>query len=349
MPCAILHPPASASGTDAVTGFDFPVLIADIGGTNARFALATDAAAEPRALTNLQTADFANFESAAEAALAPCGARPQSCIACAAGPVERTRVNLTNAGWRMEGRAAAVALGLKSGLFLNDFEALALSIPVFETSWLRDIGNGAPTPGGTRVIHGPGTGLGTAALIEVDGKWRAVASEGSHSDFAPVYPDEREVWPHLEPGLGRVTPESLISGPGLTRLHEARLAASKTGGERLAPAQIIARALKDPDCREADTVRMFWRLQARYAGDVALTFLAVGGVYLAGGVLPRIEELLDENEFRRAFENKAPYEALSARIPVRLLKKADAVIHGMTAIARAPHRYAIDYAERAWK
>jgi glucokinase len=329
--------------------FRFPVLLADIGGTNARFALAADKDAPPRALATLGTADFPTFEAAAAAIIARTGLRPRSCVLCAAGPVDGVRVNLTNAGWRIDGEAAAVALGLSGGLILNDFEALALSIPAFGRGWLRQIGPRRPTASGARLIHGPGTGLGTAALIDVEGKWRAIASEGSHSDFAPVYPDEHAVWPFIEPRLGRITPESLISGPGLARLHRARQASAGRPREDLAPADIISLGIADPRGEAAATIRLFWRLQARYVGDLALTFLAVSGVYLAGGVLPRIESLLDDAEFRRVFEHKAPYDRLAARIPTRLLKKSDAVIHGMAAIARRPADYAIDYAARAWR
>ena len=328
--------------------YPFPVLLCDIGGTNARFALLRDAGGAPEALPSSRTADFASFEACLRALFLNTGVRPRSCLVCAAGPVDGASVRLTNANWVIDGRALAREFGFEQGVMFNDFEALALSIPVLEPEWLRVIGPNDGRPAGARVIHGPGTGLGTAALIEVEGKWRAVASEGSHSDFAPVQPDELAFWPHVEPKLGRITPEALISGPGLRRLHRARAAAAGRARPDLSDAAIIEAALAAPSGDEADTVRVFWRLAARYAGDVALNFLATGGVFLAGGILPRIVRLLDDAAFRAAFENKAPYVDLARAIPVRLIIRDNVVLDGLAGVARDPDRYAIDIETRVW-
>jgi glucokinase len=325
----------------------FPALLCDIGGTNARFALLAEAQSEIQWLQHAATADYSTFTDAIKAATAG-GVTPASILVCAAGPVEKTRVKLTNANWDIDGRAVARDLGLADGIMFNDFEALALSIPSLQPSWLKAIGGGTAS-GGARVIHGPGTGLGTAALIDVMGKWRAIASEGSHSDFAPVSEGEQAIWPHVERRLGRITPETLISGPGLRRLHRARLASVGADRPEISEVEITQRAVANPSGSEGETVRWFWRLAARHAGDVALSFLATGGVFLAGGILPRLVGLLDEEDFRRAFENKAPYEELISRIPVHLVVEPDAVIHGLADIARHPDRYAIDFSERSWK
>ncbi len=329
--------------------FPFPVLLSDVGGTNARFAVLRDKHAQPEILGSVGTSAFPTFDAAAQAILGLNTLTPVSCILCAAGPVAGARVELTNANWTIDGHETARRLGLAHGLMLNDFEAQALSLPALRPEWLKEIGHGQAQPGGARVVHGPGTGLGTAALIDVEGRWRAVASEGSHSDFAPVYPDEMALWPHIEKRQGRITPETLISGPGLRRLHRARLASLGHARPDEGEADIIAAALAIQKSAEADSVRLFWRLAARFAGDVALTFLATGGVYLAGGVLPRMMDLLDVDEFRRVFENKAPYERLARKIPVHVLLQTDAVLHGMAEIARAPERFAIDYAARDWR
>ncbi len=331
-----------------MTDWQFPVLISDVGGTNARFAVVPDAASPAIPLPAGTTEGYPSFEAAAKAALAGTGVTPKSCVLCAAGPVKGASVKLTNADWIIDGRQMARALNLKQGLILNDFEALALSIPSIRPDWVREIGHVEKPVHGARLVHGPGTGLGTAALIAVDGKWLAIASEGSHSDFAAVYPDEKLVWPHVEPKLGRLTPETLISGPGLRRLHRARLAATGRARPDIDDPEIVSRALANPGSDEGETVAMFWRLVARYAGDLALTFLATGGVFLAGGVLPRIAGSLNEAEFRRVFKNKAPYAEIVEQTPVSLLLKPDAVTQGMADIARRPELYAIDYAARAW-
>ena len=175
-----------------------------------------------------------------------------------------------------------------------------------------------------------------------------MASEAAHSDFAPVTAEERRFWPFVEPVHGRVTPEALISGPGLRRLHRARLAAAGHVRPDLDGVAIVDAALADPDGEAAATVRVFWRLVARFAGDMALAFLAKGGVTLAGGVLPRILPLLDEAAFRAAFADKAPYHDLASRIPVQVITGHDTVLTGMGAVAAEPQRYMLDYRARAW-
>jgi glucokinase len=269
-------------------------------------------------------------------------------VVCAAGPCEGTRVKLTNADWVIEGREVAQKLGLAQGLMFNDFEAQALSLPSLREDWCLPIGEPLTGDDGPLLISGPGTGLGTAALIRVDGKWRAIASESGHLDFAPVTAEEHAFWPHIEPVLGRVTPEALVSGPGLRRLHRARLAAKGQGRPELSSPEIVERALVAPTSEEAATARAFWLLAARFAGDMALTFLTTGGVTLAGGMLPRLMPLLDPLAFRAAFERKAPYDWLAKRIPVRLLSEADTVLAGLADIAARPDNYAIDYSSRAW-
>ncbi len=328
--------------------FPFPILVADIGGTHVRFALAE---APGRPLTQLPrqaTAAHPGLESAARAALTGVVIQPRSMLACAAGPVQGRSVRLTNAAWSIDGPDAAHALGLEQGILFNDFEAQALSIPVLKPEWLRGIG-GIPFAAGPRLIHGPGTGLGTAALVDAGGRWLAVVSEASHSDFAPVTAQETAFWPFVERVQGRLTPETLISGPGLARLHSALALSRGDPAEAGNSAAIIARACADAGSSEAESVRAFWRLAARFAGDMALAFVATGGVVLAGGILPRILALLDEREFRAAFENKAPYAPLMRTIPAAVLVQNDSVLSGLAEIAGAPDRYAIDYKARLWR
>src|SRR6185437_15505731 len=198
------------------------------------------------------------------------------------------------------------------------------------------------------VILGPGTGVGVAALVEADGRFNPVSSAACHIDFGPVRAEEFELWPHLERAHGRITSESVISGAGLARVHRARMMASGAPDPYVEPQAVTAAALADQDSEEAKSLRLYWGIVARFAGDMAVTFLATGGVTLSGGVLPRIVDLLDEASFRRAFEDKAPVDGLAKRIPTRLVTREDAVLVGMAAIASTPSRYGIDYGSRAW-
>jgi glucokinase len=324
----------------------YPVLVCDVGGTNVRFALVQEPGGVLQALPSARTADHPGLAEAASAALG--AQKVRSALVCAAGPCEGRRLRLTNAPWVIEGPQVAAALSLSQGLLFNDFEGLALSLPRVQPDGVRFIGEPQAGDAGPMLVTGPGTGLGTAALLRVEGKWRAIACEAAHSDFAPVTGEERAFWPFVEPSFGRITPETLISGPGLRRLHRARLAARGAPRPDLDAAGVTARALADPAGEEAASVRSFWSLAARFAGDMAVTFVATGGVTLAGGVLPRLLPLLDQAAFRASFENKAPYDWLARRIPVRLLIEQETVLRGLAAIAAHPEAYAIDYAERAW-
>ncbi len=328
--------------------FPFPAVVADVGGTNVRVALREATEAPLGEVAHLKTWDYPGLVEAIEAAIPKLGARPRSIIACGAGPVVERRLKLTNAPWLMDGSDAARRLGLGQGLLLNDFEAQALSLPTIPAGWSRRIGALDFGAKGPQVILGPGTGLGVGALIQAGGKHTPLASEACHIDFGPATPEEWSIWPHLERAHGRITTESVISGAGLVRVHRARLAAIGAPASTLDGPAIVAAALADRNGAEARSLELLWRIVGRFAGDMAVAFVAFGGVTLAGGVLPRIVDFLDEATFRAAFEAKAPVDALARQIPTRLVIQSDSVLVGMAAIAADPAAYAIDYAARAW-
>ncbi len=328
--------------------FPFPVVVCDTGGTNVRFALSSEPGAPLGPITHLITDDYPGLPEAIEAAAPKLGARPRSMIVCGAGPVVGRKLKLTNAPWVMDGPETARRAGLAQGLLLNDFEAQALSLPAIQADWTRKIGPLAFAGHGPQVILGPGTGLGIAALVEADGRFTPVSSEACHIDFGPVTDEEFALWPHLERAHGRITSESVISGAGLARVHRARMMAKGEPDPKLEPQQVTAAAAADPNGDAAASLRLYWRIVARFAGDMAVTFVATGGVTLAGGVLPRVIDFLDDSAFRAAFEAKAPVDALARSIPTRLITRSDAVLAGMAAIAAAPDRYGVDYSSRGW-
>ena len=330
--------------------FAHPVLIADIGGTNSRLSVCLKPGDDPKILGRLLTANHPDVADAIRTTLAGTGIVPKSMIVCVAGPVVDRRCQLTNAAWVIDGPALADAFGLEAGLLLNDFEAQALSLPALRPEWLKQIGEAAPAKGnGMRVILGPGTGLGIGALMTLDGRHVPLPSESCHVDLGPVSADEQAFWPHLERVHGRVTTESVMSGPGLVRIHRARAIASGRGAATDDGVAIVNAALSDPQSEARATINAYMRIIARFAGDIAITFLAADGVTLAGGILPRIASMIDGGAFRRTFEAKAPVDALTRRITTRLLMEPDAVLYGMAAIAAEPDRYLIDYTGRAWR
>jgi glucokinase len=329
--------------------FPYPVFVCDTGGTNVRFSAKTAPDAPLGPIAHLKTGDYPGLAEAVEAAAGQLGLRPRSVIACGAGPVDGRRLKLTNAPWLMDGPKVAAALSLSQGLLLNDFEAQALSLPTIPEAWVMSIGPARFEDNhGPQVILGPGTGLGVGALVNAGGRYTPLASEACHTDFGPIDDEEWAIWPHLERVHGRVTTESVMAGPGLARLHRARLLAQGKPAPTIDPAEVDARAHQDPAGEEAKSVALYWRLIARFAGDMGVTFVATGGVTLSGGVLPRMRDLLDVKAFRAAFEAKAPVDALARRIPTRLVVHADSVLVGMSAIAAQPERYAIDYETRLW-
>jgi glucokinase len=328
--------------------FPFPAVVCDTGGTNVRFALQAEPGATLGEIVHLITDDYPGLPDAVEAAAPKLGLRPRSMIVCGAGPVVGRTLKLTNAPWVMDGPETARRAGLAQGLLLNDFEAQALSLPAIQEDWTRPIGP-LPFEGkGPHLILGPGTGLGVAALVEAEGRFAPVSSEGGHIDLGPVWPEEFQLWPHLERVFGRVTGESVLNGAGLARVHRARMMALGRPDPHLEPPEVTAAALADPNGEAAASVRLYWRIMARFAGDMAVTFVATGGVTLAGGVLPRVVDFLDDATFRAAFEAKAPVDALARSIATRLIVRSDAVLAGMAAIAARPDRYAIDYDSRKW-
>lgn len=327
--------------------FPLPALLCDVGGTNIRVARLDQPGATPVMVGHAATRSVTNLAEAVSGMEGTASARAM--IVCAAGPIIGRAVKLTNAAWTLNGPELAEALRLRQGLLLHDFEALALSLPALPAGRLRTIGPDLGQPIGARLVLGPGTGLGAAALTTVEGRYLALTGEAGHVEFGPAAPDEAALWPHLEPVLGRITSEAVLSGEGLARLHQARLASLGVDGPAIDPAAVVARATANTAGPEADTARLFWRLVARFAGDLALVYAARGGVTLAGGVLPRLVGLLDDAAFRRAFEAKAPMTGLMQAMPTRLLTRPEAVLAGLAAIATDPDHFVIDYAARAWR
>jgi glucokinase len=329
--------------------FPYPVLLCDTGGTNARFSLVPAKGGRPKNGLVLKTQNFPAFEDALSAAVESLNAKPRSLIVCAAGPVDRRAVRLTNAAWTIDGAEIAVKAGLDQGLLLNDFEAQAFSLPFIEPAWTRPIGPAVPPMPGAQLILGLGTGLGVAALLNVAGRFFALSSEAGHMDFGPLGAEESAIWAYLDRGsLGRVSAETVLSGPGLLRLHLARCAAQGGASAIRSDIALVEAALGSPGGEEAATLRLCWVLAARFAGDLALAYLAKGGVTLAGGILPRIMQFCDPLAFRAAFENKEPYSELLRGIGTRLIDAENTVFAGMAAIAAAPQDFAIDYAFRLW-
>lgn len=331
--------------------FPFPCLIADVGGTNARFAWVEKPGDAPSSMVKVPTHSMPDFASAAREALRLGGwSKPKSLLVGAAGPVTGKTLAMSNAQWLIDGEEVAAALGLEQGLLLNDFETLALTIPTLGEEHLRPIGEGrAPQPGRTRIVVGPGTGLGVGALVEVGGKHLPIASEGGHIGFPAETEYEQLIWAQLGYPYDPPEAETLIAGPGLPAFYQAVARARTIWPNEVTPAEIVERALAKTDPIAEETV---WRTLdhiARFCSDMALTYLATGGVYLAGGIMPRLAPLLNEDDFRTMFErNETLSETLKA-IPVYLITVKEPALYGLAALAANPGLYWLDYPSRLWR
>jgi glucokinase len=313
-----------------------PVLLADIGGTNARFAVATPSGTLGAGCV-LPTARLAGPEQAARAAIEQLGGpHPVSAILAVAGPVHENRCSMTNLGWTFDGAALASALGLASVLLINDFEAVAWSLPHLADADLRRLGGRDAEPGAPLLAVGPGTGLGVASLVPTGAaadEAIVLASEGGHIGLAAEDAREDELIERLRARFGRVSAERVLSGPGLVALYHALADREGETARPLSAPEITAAALDGSSHVARITLDVFCALLGAVAGDLALTFGARGGVYLAGGIAPRIADYLAGSQFRARFESKGRLSDYTAAIPTRLIVRTDPALVGLAALA----------------
>jgi len=338
-------------GTDGHSeAFEFPILVGDIGGTNARFAVIEHAGAATGEPQIVHTADFATIDDAIRAAvLERLGVQPRSALLAIAGPVIGDEIPLTNCPWIVKPKSMASTVGLMDVMILNDFEAQALAVVALGDHHLEKIGGGDALPHAGRVVLGPGTGLGVAGLIKSGGKWIPVPGEGGHMDIGPRTPRDYQIWPHIEPLEGRVSGEQILCGRGLVNTYRAVALTEGKTPVFTTPAQVTKAALDKTDAVAEEALQLFVTCLGRTAGDVALVFKAQGGVYLAGGIPQRILPALKSGNFRAAFNDKAPHSEWMAEIPVYVITDPLGALAGLAAYARAPHTFGVETAGRRWR
>jgi glucokinase len=310
----------------AVNAFDLPWLVADIGGTNARFGLVTSLGARPANVAVLAGADYDTLPDAVTAYLArhTGGARPGAACLAVAGPIDGDRYRLTNSTWAGSVRD----LDVPYATLLNDFEALAVSLPHLDGDDLVSLG-GPPLGHGVKAVLGPGTGLGVGGLVPTEHGWTPIPGEGGHVTVPVVDRRELEIVRVLQAqGLPHVVAEHVLSGPGLVRLHRALAQVNGVSVPELTASDIVAR-LDDSLC--AETIEVFCGMLGSFAGNVALTLGARGGVYLGGGVLPRIVERVCTSDFRLRFATNPDMAAYLAAIGTALIVAPQPALTGAAA------------------
>ncbi len=295
------------------------LLVADIGGTHARFAL-LDERGLPERVRVLTVADYVGPVEAVQAYLHEFDSPPLRAAAIAlAAPVHADVIRMTNADWVFVRADITARLGLAQLLLLNDFAALALSLPHLAAADLRQVGGGTVVPLAPKAVLGPGTGLGVSGVFFARGRWLALTGEGGHCSLAPGDRREAEILALAWREFAHVSAERLLSGSGLPLLYRLVGEVDGWSGESLATPEIVARAVSgdDPRCQAvSDTL---CAMLGAMAGNLALTLGAQGGVYVGGGIIPRLGDLFDRSAFRTRFEAKGRFAAYLVAIPTYVM------------------------------
>ncbi len=304
----------------------YPRLLGDVGGTNARFALQTRPAAEPSQVATLACAQFPGLEDAIDHYLREqvdaTTERPCWAAIGIANPVVGDQVRMTNHHWSFSIEALRQRFGWDRFKVINDFTALALSLPALAAADLQQVGGGATVTGAAVGLIGPGTGLGVSGLL-----WPAegghpvpINGEGGHVTLAPMDDAESAVLAALRRRFGHVSAERAVSGPGLVNVYQALCEIGGVAAMDLDAAGVSSRALAGADatCRQA--LDMFCSFLGNLAGNLAVTLGARGGVYIGGGIVPRLGGAFAASSFRRRFEAKGRFQAYLEPIPVFVIQ-----------------------------
>jgi len=308
-------------------------LVGDIGGTNARFALVDEGSLQPRDEQAVRCAQFPGLEQAIRAYLAQHG-NPQvrqAAIDVATG-ITGDFVQLTNGPWGFSIEQTRRSLGLDRLQVINDFTALALSVPTLAAQEIRQVGAGTGVKGTPIAILGPGTGLGVSGLVPSGQHWIPLQGEGGHTAFSPM--NEREsgvlqwLWRHHD----HVSTERVVSGMGLENLYRALCSLDGLEPARLDPQQITGAALSasDPHCREA--LDMFCGILGTAAANLVVTLGARAGCYIGGGIVPRLGDYFARSPFRPRFEAKGRFSAYVAAVPTYVILAETPALRGLATL-----------------
>jgi glucokinase len=296
----------------------FPRLVGDVGGTNARFAWWPASGAPLERVATLRCAEFTTLGEAMRRYLADQGLpSPRECAIGIANPVAGDRIKMTNHHWSFSISELQQEMGFGRFVVVNDFTALALALPGLAPAQLRQVGGGAAIAGAPMALIGPGTGLGVSGLLPTHaGAWLPLSGEGGHVTLCGATPREDAVIAQLRQRFGHASAERAVSGQGLENLYGALQALDAMPDAPLSAADISQRALAGGDAQAAEALAIFCALLGSVAGNLALTLGAFGGVYIGGGIVPRLGDYFDRSDFRARFEAKGRFTALLASMPV---------------------------------
>ena len=303
--------------------------VADVGGTNIRVARVTDSGVTD--IKKYMCNDFASIDLAITQYFedTPEHNFSQGCIAIAC-PVLGDQVVMTNHSWAFSQNALRSQLKLDALFVINDFTAVAHSLPVLSEDQVVQIGEGTPKENGNIAVFGPGTGLGVEHITMTSTGWQTLDGEGGHVDFAPVDETDVVVWRHLQSTLGRASAEEVMSGRGLHNIYTALANDASAPVAFTEPAQITEAALNGT-CELAEaTLTQFCRIMGSFAGNIALNMATTGGIFIGGGIANRFPEFIQNSDFRARFEAKGQMKHYVKDIPTYLIAEPD---HGLLGAA----------------
>lgn len=310
----------------------YPRLLGDIGGTNARFAVILSPGA---AITNIRTLPANDYPGIAEAVEAYLKLEslpaPRNAAMGIANPVTGDAISLTNNSWAFSTEAVRQRLGLDRLRFVNDFTALALSLPYLTGEERRQIGGGTAVEGAAIGVIGPGTGLGVSGLIPQRGRYSALEGEGGHASLSGQNDEELAVIGQIQRMFPHCSAERALSGPGLQTLYRALANVRGITAQDLSSPEISTRAVKGEDALCVDTLNMFCAFLGSEAGNLALTLGALGGVFIGGGIVPQLGKFFDASPFRARFEAKGRFAAYLEKIPTFVITAAYPALTGAAA------------------
>lgn len=320
----------------------FQILVADIGGTNARFGLVelgTDASSSNAHQGFIATRQIrlkcSEYPTIAAMAKAYCEqadlAMPDYGCLAIAGPIENGWVRMTNLNWAFSIEDMRNELGMTGLEVINDFAALAYATPFLRGEEIGLLHAGTANPEAAIVVFGPGTGFGMAALVPDHGDWKLLPTEGGHCSFAPTDSKDLAIRAHLAEQQSHVSIEDLLSGRGLVSIYQALAKLAGKEAQNFTPADVSTKGMADEDslCREA--LETFCNMLGSVAGDKALSLGAKGGVFLGGGIIPKIAKFIPQTRFEERYRHKGPMTDYVSAIPVNMILNDTAALVGTAA------------------
>jgi glucokinase len=308
----------------------YPRLLGDIGGTNARWAWQASADSELQDISVQPCEASSSLQESAANYLAAYGhSSPKWAGLGIATVITGDEVRLTNSSWHFSIAQFQRALDLERCLVVNDFTALAMSLPALQPADLRPLGGGNPVAGATIALIGPGTGLGVSGLVpDANGRYSALSGEGGHVTLPATDDFEAALLSIMRKEYEHVSAERALSGSGLVNLYRAVCALEGCAARNLEPADVTDAAVAKTDAQCVQAVHYFTRFLGNVAGNLALTLGSLGGVYIGGGIVPRLGSAFDADVFRQSFESKGRYRALLSTLPVWVITASTPALVG---------------------